>query len=188
MEVERATDRIEAEYERAGYNRGWRLLSCPWRNLRTADVAIITMNPGGDEFQAPRVSVQDGCAYRLESWHGHIPGESPLQRQLLRLCAVAGAEPDDVLSACFVPFRSHTWSALPHKDDAISFSKSLWRDLLGPHRPRLVFTLGSEMFRSFGELLSAHSATAVPSGYRARGQIPMREDPESFGLIGNRLP
>jgi hypothetical protein len=59
---------IEAEYQRLGHTLGWRFLTCSERNIDTASVALVTINPGGGTFEPPKWSVESGSAYVIESW------------------------------------------------------------------------------------------------------------------------
>lgn len=84
-----ATKLIEGEAERREHKLGWRLLMSPWSTLSSARSAIITMNPGTPrdsakrpsviEWEVPRLSVEQGSAYRLESWWNMPQGTAPLQ-------------------------------------------------------------------------------------------------------------
>src|SRR4051812_36399658 len=85
---------IEAEYERLAHTLGWRLLTCPARNVESASVALITSNPGGSVREPPRWSVEDGSAYVIESWKNRPPGEENLQRQVRRMCEVMRLHPE----------------------------------------------------------------------------------------------
>ncbi len=49
---------IETVYERLGHHLGWRLLTCPARNIETTKVALVTTNPGGQELEPPLWSVE----------------------------------------------------------------------------------------------------------------------------------
>src|ERR1700730_2738575 len=69
---------IQAEYQRLGHTLGWRFLTCPEENIGTASVALITINPGGASFEAPRWSVEEGSAYAIERWKGCAPGQETL--------------------------------------------------------------------------------------------------------------
>ena len=63
-------DEVALEYALGGFGLGWRLLACPWANLASARVALITLNPGGAVYEPPAVSVEAGSAYVIENWLG----------------------------------------------------------------------------------------------------------------------
>jgi hypothetical protein len=134
---------IEAEYERLGHTLGWRFLTCPEGNIGTATVALVTENPGGASFQAPRWSVEEGSAYEIERWKGCAPGQANLQRQVRRMFQVMGVKPDKVLSGYFVPFRSQEWNKLSNKSASIAFGINLWRKIFAQTNVQTVIAFGS---------------------------------------------
>lgn len=101
---------IQAEHDRWGHTLGWRLLYSPMRTIECANVALITMNPAGNEREEARISVEDGSAYVLEPWKGRAPGTENLQQQVRRMFDILAVAPDNALAGCLVPFRSPSWS------------------------------------------------------------------------------
>jgi hypothetical protein len=65
-----ASNHIQQAYDRLGYDLGWRLLGCPWANLETAKVALITLNPGGSNAEPDLLTYEKGCIYETEPWLG----------------------------------------------------------------------------------------------------------------------
>ncbi|NIR59664.1 MAG: hypothetical protein GWO02_09145, partial [Gammaproteobacteria bacterium] len=106
---------IQREHDWLGCQLGWRFLYAPERTLREADVALITLNPGGDRYQPPAWSYEGGDAYCSERWGDCEPGAHALQRQVQRLFAIMSVEPTAVLSGVLVPFRSRRWESWPQQ-------------------------------------------------------------------------
>jgi hypothetical protein len=161
---------IQTEYERLGFSQGWRFLTGPARNLTTARLAIVTLNPGGERdleaSLADRWSSEHGSAYRIESWRGQPAGAAPLQRQIQRLCALLGEAPDDVLSGHFVPFRSKDWDSLPRRDEAALFGVKLWREVLAASPARLIVCIGKTVAGDgIAAVCNARPVQPMPSGW-----------------------
>jgi len=135
--------RIRSKYEELGYTMGWRLLYSPEYVLGAARTAFIGQNPGGN-YAPPdhaEFAMLSGSAYAAERW-GAPPGQGKLQRQVLALFHLIGERPEDVLAGNLVPFRSPSWEALPNKDQALAFGRSIWREILNHAKPRLVIAMG----------------------------------------------
>jgi hypothetical protein len=185
-----ATKLIEGEAERREHKLGWRLLMSPWSTLSSARSAIITMNPGTPrdsakrpsviEWEVPRLSVEQGSAYRLESWWNMPQGTAPLQRQLLRLIEIIGEQPDDILAGNLVPFASRSWNRLKDSGRAVTFGVDLWRKLLDPHRPERIFVLGGPTYRAFKAVVRADRESTYPSGW---GQTRLRRSSYEGGVL-----
>jgi hypothetical protein len=146
---------IEAECQRLGHTLGWRFLTCPEGNISTASVALVTINPGGANFEAPQWSVEEGSAYVIERWKGCAPGQENLQRQVRRMFQVMGVEPNKVLSGYLVPFRSQDWSKLPNKPDSIRFGIGLWRKIFRQMSAQIVIAFGKDIARHMVDILGA---------------------------------
>ena len=172
----RAESLIDEAYHRFGYathipTLGWSLLACPWARLIDADVALITLNPGGggkrDQGDVSEygtgVSGEEGCAYVIEDW-GHGPGKAPLQQQIQRLFEVAKVAPADVLCGYLVPFRSPDW-VHGVSAEALKFGKVLWGQLFGTRRPALTFTLGRPAYDAVFELFGCVPQSKTHSGW-----------------------
>jgi len=165
-----APEDIQTEYERLGLRQGWRFLTSPARNLTTAHLAIVTLNPGGERDLessiGERWSSEHGSAYRIESWRGQPAGAAPLQRQIQRLCALLGEATDDVLSGHFVPFRSKDWNSLPRRDEAALFGVKLWREVLAASPARLIVCIGKTVAGDgIAAVCNARPVQPMPSGW-----------------------
>ncbi len=158
-----SSEKIEAACQTLGHDLGWRLLTCPSRNIEAAEIALITINPGGGEFEAPQWSVEAGSAYEIESWKGHLPGEENLQRQVRRMFEVMGAPPSEILSGYLVPFRSRRWQNLPRKADSIRYGVGIWREILKKAKVRTVIAFGKDIAPQMVSLLDAGSLTEHPT-------------------------
>jgi hypothetical protein len=156
---------IEAEHDRLGLKLGWRFLMCPEARLDDADVAIVTLNPGGTRRVDTKWSQELGNAYQIESWGGAHSGGDALQRQVQRLCALLGRPMDRVLAATFVPFRSPDWKSLPRQQEAVAFSRDLWKWALDRSPAKLFVCVGKDVVgRELAHLLGAQqlpSASAL---------------------------
>ena len=173
---------IAETHDRLGYRLGWSLLACPWANLDAPDVALITRNPGGSDYEPRHLSNETGSSYVIESWLGRPAGQAPLQRQVQGLYRVAGVDPHSVLAGYLVPFRSPSWDALEHKAEALQFGVALWRELLGDHRPRITFTISEVVFNEVRAMFDGEATSKVPAGW---GNASIRvSDYDGGRLIG----
>jgi hypothetical protein len=136
---------IESEYAAGGYRLGWRLLASPWCTVMGAKVAFIGLNPGGKGVTAGHgeLCMESGSAYEAESWAGHPPGASPLQKQVQYLFQRLRVKPETVLAGNLIPFRSRNAASLGRTKEAIDFGERLWRRILATAKPELVVTMGS---------------------------------------------
>jgi hypothetical protein len=186
---------IEKEYRRLGYRHGWRFITCPQANARTAKLLLVTLNPAGREAHGPSWSQEWGSAYRIESWNGRAPGASTLQRQVQQMFALCGVQDAEVFSAHYVPFRSPSWAELDYKQEAEAFAQILWRWL----QPKLSFErivcVGKDKpARPMALLFGAQLETSLPIGwgditadrYRLPDGRPLIALPHlsRFGLFG----
>jgi hypothetical protein len=165
--------RIETAYERLGHQLGWRFLYSPARTLDPeTGLATVGANPGGSRYQPPSRSVEEGNAYRTESWPGGgVKGLNPLQSQIGLLYEALAAQlswtspdrlMDDTLASNFCPFRSPSWDRLAKRTESIAFSRDLWKDILGFVTPSVIVCLGDRPTREL-------RATLVASGWRPSG-------------------
>ncbi len=162
-------DDIQREHDRLGCRLGWKFLYSPERTLRTADVALITLNPGGENYEGPQWSYEDGNAYVTQAWGKRAPGTHVLQRQVQIMFDLLGVEPDGALSAVYVPFRSPRWSALPRHKEAVAFARLLWRGVFDRHAPSIVVCVGKNVVgREIADLLGAKPAGAVEARWGAQ--------------------
>jgi hypothetical protein len=156
---------IEAEYRRLGHTIGWRFLTSPEKNIATADVALVTQNPGGDvdDPNAPRWSVEEGNAYATESWRGVTAGQDPLQIQVKRLFEVIGVDIDSVLSGYFVPFRSPDWNSLNNRPQSTAFGRELWKAVFARSPATLIFAFGRDIAKDMCQILGANNLKSTPA-------------------------
>jgi hypothetical protein len=177
-------ERIERAYAESGNNLGWRFLASPEHVLQGAEVAFIGLNPGGsvEPRDHPRFAPSTGSAYVDESWAGHPPGASPLQRQVIVLFRSLGVKPEDVLAGNLVPFRSPDWARLQNRDHALSFGRELWRDVLMQVRPRLVIGMGREVSASLSSVMNARNVKNVRVGWGA--VTGLRAETDGGFLVG----
>lgn len=141
--------RIDTAYNDLGYEIGWRLLASPKATLQTADTALIGLNPGGDRIpdDHPYFCMPPGKnSFRDEQWGTHEFGQAPLQKQVQSLFKKLNRRPEDVLCGEFIPFRSPEINALPNRKIAEEFARALWRDIFDITHPKLVMTLGKNVF------------------------------------------
>jgi hypothetical protein len=159
------SSQIDEAAARLGYRLGWRFMTCPeaWRH--DAKLLLVTLNPGGERVHGPAWSQEEGSAYVVESWEGCPRGASPLQRQVQAMFATAGCTPEETFSAHFVPFRSPSWSALERHQEALAFSRELWRWLLPQVPAQRVVCLGQEAGREIAQLTGARDLEALPTGW-----------------------
>jgi hypothetical protein len=149
---------IQAAYQRLGHRLGWRLLTCPARNIESATVALVTINPGGANFEPPRWSVEAGSAYVIERWKGRPPGQETLQRQVRRMFEIMNVKPAEALSGYLVPFRSPSWGALSEKSLDPVRDRHLARNL-----PK---DKGSDRYRVWKGYCTLHNRTT--QGHKSR--------------------
>ncbi|RZF63719.1 hypothetical protein EWE75_14685 [Sphingomonas populi] len=135
---------IEIEARRLGYDLGWRFIMCPQANMATAKLLFVTLNPGGKERHGPSWSQELGSAYRVEAWNGCEPGKARLQQQVQALFTLLDVCDDEVFSANYVPFRSPSWDALPHRNAALRFSDRLWRSIYPKISFDIIVCMGKE--------------------------------------------
>ena len=160
-----AARQIEAAYQQLGYTLGWRLLTCPEANIRTASVALITINPGGGEFIPAKAAVEEGSAYVVESWKGCAPGREKLQLQVQRMYQLLNVVPSEVLSGYLVPFRSPDWKRLARKSESLTLGLELWRGILAMTKLNLVVAFGKEIAPHVSCLLSADLVGKVTASW-----------------------
>lgn len=134
--------RIEAQYQKLGFNEGWRLLYSPERVLDSAEVAFIGINPGGKEKDSrdhARFAMPVGqSAYVDEKWSGKA-----LQRQAREVMALLDVEPTSVLAGNAIPFRSKDWEELAKPKESIEFGTTIWSEILNRVKPKVIITYGN---------------------------------------------
>lgn len=161
---------IQREYERLGYDRGWSFLYVPEARLRTAEVALVGLNPGGSEDGGGQWDQPEGNAYALQKWAKDNRSWSPLQHQVAALLDAIGARQEDILAAQFIPFRSPRLASLARPGEARAFGRKLWRWALEQTPAKRFFCLGNdvtdELVALSGAKLEAEFSTSWGQGTR----------------------
>ena len=151
---------IENEYQRrlAAHPQarwGWSFMYTPESALERAKVVLIGLNPGGSQIDPPPAWEHTGVnAYVDQPW-GESGGLNPLQQQIGLLLKTISVKPEEVFAANLVPFRSPSWSALPDKEGALTFGRTIWRGLLARTPARLFVALGKRSGQEMAALLDA---------------------------------
>lgn len=160
---------IKQTYERLGFTKGWRFMTCPKERLYDAEFGIIGLQPGGNTHDRinDNWSQELGNAYEVEVWEGRIAGNSPLQLQVKRLCSLLGTSPAQIFSAQFVPFRSPSWAEMQNKGAAIDFANSIWSETLSKAANlRTIFCIGlDEPTSSIARIVNAQQIASSPTGW-----------------------
>jgi uracil DNA glycosylase superfamily protein len=159
--------RIEKAYSNSGNTMGWRFLYSPEITLDEARVVFIGLNPGGsfEDKMHGNFAMEKGSAYVGESWAGHPPGESRLQKQVLALFARLDERPAEVLAGNLVPFRSPNWASLRNPTEALRFGSRLWSVALERAGPTVVITMGSVTTEAIAKVLQIEKLHKVHVGW-----------------------
>lgn len=152
-----------AEYKRLGYSAGYSFGMTPTRNLRTADVLIVGLNPGGD-WGEEIWEVASGNAYLDERW-GEASSLNPLQVEVIALLDLLGVTGEQVFAGQFIPFRSPSFAALERRDEAISFGRRLWTWVLSQTPARLMVCMGYDAAWHIAQLCGAVQVDTYPTGW-----------------------
>lgn len=124
-------NQIETAYRKFGYDLGWNFMYSPESTIE-ADMMLIGVNPGGNQYETPIIYTQNGIAW--VDWNQEI-------RLLVERLGTS-----DILTTNFVFFRSPTWVKLPYKKEAIAFSTEFWRKLLPQLNLRVIICIGDLPF------------------------------------------
>ena len=178
-----AIERIKAAYAELGYTLGWNFLYSPARTLaHETKLMLVGINPGASQYYLPIESVEAGNGFRADilpfEGRGKVFQQEIsclFQRIVSKMNHVITWEAllDRTLTANFCPFRAANWGALPRRDQAVAFSRQLWRDLFQYLDPAVIVCYGGPAFQYFGEVLQAHGfalrerATEAPTGWGA---------------------
>jgi hypothetical protein len=182
MKFDEIVKRIEEKSHELGINAGWRFLYGHETTLTDNNgILLITLNPGGEEAgeNQGQASCNNGHAILNEVWPRRNevekqkngieintkPGESPLQKQLQKMFEIIedhlGQKRDEVLtkslSGYFIPFRSPNWKSFIKKkdisDEAIEFSKGIWKEILQNQNPRLIICIDKIAYKNLKSIL-----------------------------------
>ncbi len=159
---------IAAAHDRLGHELGWQLLQSPARTLEDPTrLALVGLNPGGDQFEAPKLSNEAGNAYRVEGW-GADGAPNRLQQQIAtfydllatRLGGTTSAAElmDGTLTTSFCPFRSPDWQRLAARQESVEASRELWDELLTHVWPSVFVCLGELAATEIGAALQRGGA------------------------------
>lgn len=146
---------IQAEYERLGYKAGWSFMYTPAARLHDAEIALVGLNPGGDEGDAGHWDHPEGNAYANQNWSANGKAWSPLQVQVAALLDAVGVRHDRIVATQFIPFRSPNWRELERKKEALAFGRQLWRWLLEQTTATRFLCLGSTAAEELARLTGA---------------------------------
>lgn len=155
---------VEQQNKALGFKSGWTFLCCHEDRLRDASVAIVGLNPGGqeDEGRYENQWATGVNAYYAEHWG---PGEKSydrLQEQIQRWHDLVGADPEATLCAQFVPFRTQNWESIEdpadrqnRKEEVLRFSRKLWAWVIATSPVRTFITMGKVPGTEIARLLGA---------------------------------
>lgn len=145
---------------------GWRLFTSPAKNIETATIGLITINPGGKDAEESRWEVPNGSAYENEQWrHGTQPGNAPLQEQIKAMFKIVGATPAESLTGYLVPFRSQSWAKLDRRVESLAFGKQIWADILAHAKLTTILAFGKDAGNIVAEVVGARDRTEYQSGW-----------------------
>jgi len=124
---------------------GWRFIYGPKRTLENSNGFILFgLNPGG-KFFSKEHSSEKGNAYLIEDW------QSNLQKQIKEFFEIFCKRKklnqkfflNNTLTSNFIFFRSPDFDSLPHKEDCVNFSRTLWQKIFKLHMPRVILCIGN---------------------------------------------
>ena len=182
---------IEAAYKDLGYRKGWTFMACPEARLRSAEVVLVGMNPGGggenDSYNYGGTwDVPQGNAYYVEKW-GANGGEAAKQGQIKHWHELLGLGENETLCAYFVPFRSPGWADLPRRAEALEFGRRLWAGVIERSPASLFITMGKEPARQLAGLLQARNVATMPTGW-GKQMIHVYDSPGSRRIVAMPHP
>ncbi len=145
--------KIRDAYREFGYRSGWTFMMCPRECLSGAKVLLVGLNPGGGPVPGATNcnggyeeawDCREGNSYWHSDW-GKGEGKEPLQQQVQKLMGAINVQDSKLFAALLVPFRSQNWASLERKNDALNFSRGLWRWVFAQNPSfDLIFTLGHD--------------------------------------------
>lgn len=163
---EESIQSIQRFYETSNHTLGWRFLCSSKKSLNNPQVALITLNPGGNEIPDGHSwgSCENGSAYLTECWNvSSRPGQSSLQRQIQlmfeRVIKLSGLNVnrdkfiERSLCGYFVPFRSPRLEDLQDKQQSFEFASILWSRLFKYISPRLFICIDVKTHKKLRPLL-----------------------------------
>lgn len=165
-----------------GYNDGFKLLFCPWRNLETADTLFISLNPGNDPSNEEMRIASDerGNSYLLKREAKH----SPMALQYELLCKLIERDPEKLLVGALMAFRTDRW--VTRRDTPnISVTLPFWKEVLTGKHIKRVYCMGRDVERQVVSIVGGRLAEEIPAGW---GNLNIRRyvsnsGVEVFGLL-----
>jgi len=157
-------DHIDQTYHEIGCELGWSLLYGLFDNMWSPKypLAFLGLNPAGRENFGSNLFSDTGSSYLYEDW-GYGKGQSPLQLQVVELFKVlaqsfsSSVSHIDLLNyslaANWIPFRSAKWVDLPNKNEALLFSRELWKKRLHKVPTSLYVVMSKIVFNEIRHLL-----------------------------------
>lgn len=165
INFENICQEIQKKYEELGHNLGWSFLTTSKNTIKkNSSIALITLNPGGEEKSEPVMrSFEDGNAYLNEEWKKNLGvGKAPLQIQIQYLFKhLTIKHPrynnfenlmNDTLMGYFIPFRSPTIKELINSKLSRKFSHHLWSRLLIEVDLSLIICIDKNTFFDINEI------------------------------------
>lgn len=150
---------VEEEAKRLQYQEGWAFMMAPEAWFRCAEAILVGLNPGLDKGEP------EGCWDCVET-EGYNAPHNPLYRQVNGIRTALGFNERQLVGAQFVPFRSRNWAGLARRDEAITFSISLWTWLLCACPARLLICMGSDAAGQIAQLVGAVAVDEhIPAGW-----------------------
>ena len=156
----------EAAYR---FERGYKLLYCPWKTLDGHKLVFLSLNPGartprGSDPMEQLVSDERGNSYEIDQSNSR----SPMSDQFLRLCKFMQVEPAEVLTGVVAPFRSVSWEALTdlQQQASMDLGRRFWnRALRSSPRDAAIIVCSAKATKLVVSLLDATLEKDMPSGW-----------------------
>ncbi len=174
--------RIEQAHDKLGHPFGFNplVLSSVDSFEASPRLMVSTLNPAGDRDYPSHRGVEryeGGNAYTSIDWGGHGKGKAPLQRQvqgvfrhLQKRAGFAGPLDEfarsQVVTSQIVPFRSPSEKTLHRRDESLTFSRNLWREIFEFWRPEAVVSIsGTTTAELTGLLGDIVEESSLPTGW-----------------------
>jgi len=83
-----------------------------------------------------------------------------------------------------VPFRSPSWQALKRRQFSLGFGQQIWREIFAIAKPRLVVTMGREVFIALSEILEIEPEQQQQYDINWQGRYTVSGVSGSVRLVG----